>query len=469
MKTLYVKFIVITIGMMLISFILAFIISNGYYQQKLKPVNDEKNTKVALDIAAFAEAHPEINLDVYLKSIAAVGYQMSLVDLNGKKTFFGKPFRDVSLSVSTQQDVLAGEIFHGMLHFPQSTFVTGFFANELKNTIGVPLKYNGGTYALFIRPDIKFLFGEMHILFGWIIGLAIALSMLMVLIYTKYLVKPISNLTGATKSLAQGDFNVKLDTKRHDELGVLSQSFQQMARKLEQMDEMRKEFISNISHDIQSPLSNIKGYTTLLENETMSGEERSEYVSVINGEIRRLSTLTKQLLLLASLDRNEDILHVKPFDVGGQLKELVRNYQWVIGEKGIMLGYDLPSVEVIGDPSLLNTVWDNLLSNAIKYNKPDGSIEISLEDNGDSVVVTFEDTGIGMNEGELGRVFERFYRADLARTRTIEGTGLGLSIVKTIVDLHGGSVRVSSKLGKGTTFVVELPRLPVVGNNKRSV
>ncbi|WP_223588026.1 sensor histidine kinase [Neobacillus bataviensis] len=457
MKSLYVKFIVITIGMMLISFILAFIISNIYYQQKLKPFNDRKNTKVALDIADFAEKHPEINLKEYLDSTSSVGYQICLVDPLGYRTFFGEPFRDKSLSGSTEKYVLNGHVFHGILDFPQQTFVTGFFANELKNTIGVPLRFNGKTFALFVRPDIKFLFGEMHVLFGWILVLSITLSIVMVLINTKYLVKPISTLTKATKSLANGRFNVELEINRHDELGELSQSFLQMARKLEQMDEMRKEFISNISHDIQSPLSNIKGYTCLLENELISLEDRKQYVSIINGEIRRLSTLTKQLLLLASLDRNEDIVKKKRFNVGGQIKELVRHYQWAVSEKEIMLSYSLPDIKIVGDPSLLNTVWDNLLSNAIKYNKPNGNIELSLEQRGQFVYVTFKDTGIGMSNSEIEQSFERFYRADKARTRTIDGTGLGLSIVKTIVDLHGGSIQVISKENEGTTFIVELP------------
>ncbi|MBM7653059.1 HAMP domain-containing sensor histidine kinase [Neobacillus cucumis] len=457
MKTLYVKFIVITIGMMFISFILAFVISNFYYQQKLKPYNDNKNTKVALDIAEFVEGHPQINLTQYLDSISKVGYQMCLVETNRNKTYFGKPFRDKSLSITTEKEVLNGQIFHGMLHFPQSTFVTGFFANELKNTIGVPLKYNGKTFALFIRPDIKFLFNEMHILFGWILGIAITLTIVMVVINTKYLVKPISNLTKATKSLANGDFNVKMNVYRHDEIGELSNSFLQMARKLEQIDDMRKEFISNISHDIQSPLSNIKGYTNLLDTESLSKKERSQYVSIINGEISRLSTLTKQLLLLSSLDQNEDIMKKKNYNLGKQLKELVRNYQWAISEKEIMLGYSLPRIEIVGDPSLLNTVWDNLLANAVKYNKPNGSIEISIDQKEESVIVTFEDTGIGMNDKELGQIFERFYRADKARTRTVEGTGLGLSIVKTIIDLHRGSIHVRSKENEGTVFMVELP------------
>lgn len=457
MRTFYVKFIVITSGMMFFSFILAFLISNTYYQQKLKPYNDEKNTNVALDIVTFAENHENINLKEYLASIAAVGYQICLVDDQGTRTYFGEDFRDKSLSAATIQSVLNGQIFHGILHYPQETFVTGFFANELKNTIGVPLRHNDKQFALFVRPDIKFLFNEMHVLFGWIILIAFVLTMVMVIINTRYLVKPISDLTIATKSLENGNFKVKLDSTRHDELGELSHSFMKMARQLEQVEDMRKDFIANISHDIQSPLSNIKGYANLLDKDSATKEERSQYVGIINGEIRRLSTLTKQLLLLASLDRNEDILKKKRFNVGAQIKELVRNHQWSISEKGIMLSYSLPEIEMIGDPSLLNTVWDNLLSNAIKYNKPNGNIEITLKERGQSIYVAFVDTGIGMKEADVERVFERFYRADMARTRTIEGTGLGLSIVKTIIDLHEGHIHVRSKENEGTTIIVGLP------------
>lgn len=457
MKTLYVKFVVITIGIMLLSSILAFLISNAYYQQKLKPDNDQKITNIAQSIAAYTDNHPSINLKEYLEHISTIGYQVYLIDQFGEETFFGTPFRDNRLSASTKELVLNGNIYHGILQFPRETFVTGFFANELKNTIGVPLSHNGKNYALFLRPDIKLLFNEMHFLFGWLLTITIMLSIIMVGVSTHYLVKPISKLTKATKSLADGDFKVKLDISRQDELGELSQSFLRMTRKLEQMDDVRKEFISNISHDIQSPLSNIKGYTNLLDNESISTAERSHYVSIINDEIRRLSNLTKQLLLLASLDRSDDMLKKKPYNVGKQIKELIRNYQWLVSEQGIMLSYSLPDAEINGDPSLLNTVWDNFLTNAIKYNKPNGSIEISIEEMEESIFVTFKDTGIGLNHTQTERIFDRFYRADTARTRTIEGTGLGLSIVWTIINMHDGHIHVKSKENEGTTFTVELP------------
>ncbi len=457
MKTLYVKFIVITMGIMILSSIFAFIISNTYYQQILKPDNDEKITKIAESVATYMEEHPTLDLKEHLNHISSVGYQIYLTNDAGEEDFFGAEFREKNLSPSTIETVLGGNTYHGILHFPQGTFVTGFFANELKNTIGVPFRYNEKNYALFLRPDIKLLFNEMHFLFGWLLLFTILLSIIMVLFSTKYLVKPISKLTTATKSLSNGDFNVELDITRQDELGELSYSFLHMARKLEQADDVRKEFISNISHDIQSPLSNIKGYTKLLENESVSVEERGKYISIIHDEIRRLSNLTKQLLLLASLDRSDDIVKKKPFNVSEQIKELVRNYQWQVSEKGIMLSYSLPDIEITGDPSLLNTVWDNLLTNAIKYNKTDGSIEISLEEKEDSIIVSFKDTGIGLNRSEIDRIFDRFYRADSSRTRTIEGTGLGLSIVWTIIKLHDGQIQVESIENVGTTFTIELP------------
>lgn len=457
MRSLYFKFIMLTIGIMLLSGLLSFFISNTYYQQKLKPFNDAKNTKIALDIAEFAEKHPTTDLKDYLENLSSIGYQLYLVDSSRKGTYFGADFRVKELPNSTVDQVLNNDTYHGLLHFPQETFVTGFFANELKNTVGVPLTHDNKQYALFLRPDIKLLFNEMHILFGWLFALTIILSILMVLISTKYLVKPITKLTKATNSLAEGKFNVELDINRSDELGKLANSFSHMANQLEQSDDIRKEFISNISHDIQSPLSNIKGYTNLLGKDSLPSEDKEKYIAVINVEIERLSTLTKQLLLLSSLDQNEDIMKKKTFNVAEQIKELVRQYQWAIGEKGIMLSYSLPDFEISGDPLLLNTVWDNLLTNAIKYNKENGSIDIAIAEKDSSVIINFQDKGIGLSEKELKRIFDRFYRVDTSRTHSVEGSGLGLSIVSSIVKLHNGKIVVKSEENGGSTFSVTLP------------
>ncbi len=457
MKSLYSKFVVVTASIMVLSSVVAFLGSNLYYQQKLKPSNDAKNTEIALDIAEFINENPNIQLTNYLENIAEVGYQIYLVDTDERDYFFGAAFRDTALKNEVKAKVLNGDIYHGMRQFPKQTFVTGFFANELTNTIGVPIMHNGKSYALFLRPDIKLLFNEMHLLLAWLLALTILLSIILVLFSTNYLVKPISSLTAATKVLAAGNFQPKLQMKRNDELGELSRSFLQMTQKLEQLDEMRKEFISNISHDIQSPLSTIKGYTGLLEQENLTDDEKRQYISVINSEITRLSILTQQLLLLASLDRNEDIMKPQRFHIGKQIEDLIQTHQWAIRERELMITYSLPDITIVGDPSLLSTVWDNLLTNAMKYNKPGGTINVSMEVAGDYLIVSFQDTGIGLSTSQQKRIFDRFYRADTARSQTVEGTGLGLSIVSTIVKLHNGEIIVDSQEGKGTLFQIKLP------------
>lgn len=443
---------------MLVSSFFAFMFSNFYYQQKLKPDNDEKNTKIALDIADYVESEEDVHLDRYLEHITAIGYQIFLTDKNGNDMYYGDPFRETTLPPQTLELVLNGGIYHGITNFPQETFVTGLFANELTNTIGVPLEHNNKQYALFIRPNIKLLFNEMHILLAWLLVVTIILSIIIVLISTKYLVKPISKLTSATEDLSEGNFSIKLDIDREDEIGKLAKSFTNMAKQLEMLDEMKNEFISNISHDIQTPLANIKGYASLLDKDTLSVDEKEQYVSIINNEINRLSSLTKQLILLASLNQGEGLLKKTTYSLSEQIKEIVFNHQWSIDEKGIMISYSLPEVEIRGDSSLLYNVWENLLTNAIKYNKENGSIDIAIIENEKEIEIRFQDSGIGLSDEVLERIFDRFYREDSSRTKLIEGTGLGLSIVSSIVKLHDGRIEIDSQKNIGSTFSVYLPK-----------
>lgn len=457
MRSLYSKFAVTTILIMLVSGIISFLLSNAYYQNTLKEENDQKIVKLALEIAKFINKHDEIKLNDYFEHIGSLGYQIFISDEEGHKYYYGAEYRERNLSTAALEKVLKGEVYHGISEFPHKTFVTGFFANELRNTVGVPFEANGKTYALFIRPDIKLFFSEMHILFGWIVLGIISLSIVFVLVSTKYLVNPISKLNNATTLIAEGDFGIKLNIHRHDEIGALASSFNKMARKLEKVNEMRKEFISNISHDIQSPLSNIKGYMKLLKTNQLSERDR-QFIDVVDTEVNRLSNLTKQLLLLSSIDSKKDLLEIKPFDVSEQIKNLVKQYQWNLSEKGILMSYSLPETNVVGDPSLLYSVWDNLLSNAMKYNVENGEIDITIVEEDSRFIISFKDTGCGMDEEVIDRIYDRFYRVDSSRTRSIEGTGLGLSIVKSIVEMHNGKIGVESRKGKGTTFTVILPK-----------
>jgi signal transduction histidine kinase len=459
MKTLYSKFAITTILIMIFSGIFSFILANVHYQEILKKQNDEKIMKIALNMAEFASKQNSITQTDYFEHIGAIGYQILVVNEKGDRHFFGADFRENNLSEDITRQVFQGKVYHGIRDFPHKTFVTGFFANELKNSVGVPIQSQNEKYALFIRPDIKLMFNEMRLLFGWLLISSIVMSIIMVLISTKYLVLPIRKLNLATQEISEGNFSIKLDINRKDELGNLAASFSIMSNKLEKVDTLRKELISNISHDIQSPLTNIKGYINLIENSQISDQEKEQYTKVVHSEINRLSNMTKQLMILATIESKQELLEISRVNIGEQLKKMIQQYQWRIMDKGIMISYSLPDLWVKGDSSLLNSVWENLLTNAIKYNYDNGTIDIELLEAGSRIEVIFKDTGVGLDQEQQERIFDRFYRADTSRGRSIEGTGLGLAIVKSIVDLHHGSIEIDSIKGKGTSIKVSLPTL----------
>lgn len=459
MRTLYTKFIFYTVGIMVLSFTLTFIIINTFYHQQFKITNDEKNVSIAKNITSFIEQNDDISLHSYLNTVAKSGYKLLLVDEKKATYFFGNKFRKENLDDRSIDIVLNGDTYHGMRDLPKETFVTGLFSDELANTVGVPLTYQKKRYALFLRPDVKLLFTEVHYLLGSLfIGMGI-ISIIAMLIVAKMLISPISKLTDATKKVSKEQFHFDLPINRNDEIGILAENFQKMTEQLQETDEMRKQFISNVSHDFQTPLSNIKGYTDLLKNGQLTEETKNDYLQVIQLEVERLSSLTKQLLLLTSLDQLSSLVNKERFALNDVLKETIYTYQWLLHEKNISLSVEAERIIFYGDKALLQNVFDNLLSNAIKYTNEFGSITVKLYETTLHTIISIEDDGIGIETDNIPHLFERFYRVDDSRNKKIEGTGLGLSIVQQIVHLHDGKINVMSEVGKGSTFSVIFSKL----------
>lgn len=455
--SLYFKFVWFTLVTMFISAVISFLVVNTYYHQFVKVKNDTKNTTIALEIANYLQAN-QLRPEASLQLLGSAGYQIYFVNSAGRGTFYGGDYRDTTLSPAVIDQVLAGDIYHGMRDFPRETFVTGFFANELRNTVGVPVLIEGEPHALFLRPNIRLLFGELHFLFG---GLALCLLILSVagmLWVAKKLIEPIAQLTKATQEMTMETFDHPIEIYRRDELGQLVDSFNKMRKQLKQITEKRKEFVNNVSHDIQSPLHNIQSYLTLLEDPDVTATEQAHYREIIHREVQRLSSLTKQLLALTGLDKRNHVQERKLLSVNDQWKEMIQRNRWKLEEKEISISYSLKGSEIKGNPILLQTVWENLLSNALKYSEPGGAIHIDVRDLKDGLRVIVQDEGIGMSSEEAAQAFERFYRAEKARNRNTEGSGLGLSIVQEIIALHQGTVDIISQPQQGTTVQVLLPK-----------
>lgn len=460
MKSLYLRIVLTTIAVMMLSSALAFVLANIFYQYKLKPANDSKVTHVAESIKHFYENNPVEEREPYLQNIGTLGYQIYVVDGSGKGTYYGGPFREHSLSPSVIKLVQQGEVYHGIKHFPSKAFITGFFDNTLINTIGVPLQDGTETYALFVRPNIDMLFGELHIFLAVIVVLIILLSILLVVISTRYIVHPITKLTEATRLISQGTYHVKLNVNRKDEIGRLASHFSQMAKGLEQLEEMRQEFVSNVSHEIQSPLSSIQGFSQTLQSGEVSPEQQKHYLSVIEGEAKRMSQMSRQLLMLASLDKEGEALEKTTFNVADQIKDVLMTTEWSWREKDLALNMQLPGVNLTADQRLLHQVWVNLLTNSVKFTPEGGTITIRLHEDEQHCYVDFKDTGIGIAEDNLPYIFNRFYKADKARSRREgeTGSGLGLAITYKIIRMHGGTITVESREGAGTEFHISLPK-----------
>jgi len=458
MRTLYVRIFITTVFIMIASFILSFLATNIYYHFYLKSENDEKMTHIAKNIVDLFEENNQQDIEPYLSSMADLGYSFYLVDQDGQGESFGEPIRLTSLSKENISSVLSGHVFHGIANYPWQPFVTGFFDNEIDNTIGVPIHTDGNTYALFIRADTDQQFGEMRIFLAILLVIILVISFIGILLSTQYIVKPIKDLTDATRKIAAGNYHIKLNVNRTDEIGRLARDFTKMSNHLEKTEEKRQAFVSSVSHEIQSPLTSIQGFSQVLREEQLTEDEQKHYLSIIEKESRRLSKLSSQLLMLSFLDREDREDERVSFDLFNQLKDVISTTEWQWRQKELALELEGESTRINGNPDLLYQVWMNLITNAIQYTHPNGSISIKLDHTSKLVKIKFSDTGVGISEKDLDHLFERFYKVDKARTRKGESTGLGLSIVKKIIELHHGTIMVESELGEGSTFTVTLPK-----------
>ncbi len=230
--------------------------------------------------------------------------------------------------------------------------------------------------------------------------------------------------------------------------------------RLKQLEEVRREFVANVSHELRTPLSIFQGYVeTLLDNPALPPTELEGIFRVLQRHSQRLNALVEDLLVLARLESRRETMQFQPLDLPESINSIAMDWAVKMSKKGVTLdlaiAQDLPVISA--DPLRLDQVFNNLLDNALKYTLPGGCIAIQAAREGDSVILCVEDNGAGIPPKDLPHIFERFYRADKARSREMGGTGLGLSIVKHIAQAHGGTVHAESTLGKGTAIILRLP------------
>ncbi len=302
---------------------------------------------------------------------------------------------------------------------------------------------------------------------GWLIlgGTATVIILLTVaasLWLAQYILKPITQLQSAARSFAAGDLDRQIPVKGNDELAELAHTFNEMAAQLKEMIRKQRLFVANASHELRTPLTNIKLRAEALLDGAMDDPDVSgKFLNDIDHETARMESLTASLLTLSKVDSPVE-LEATRVKLSPLLQDVCDTFSPLATQKHIELVMDCDiNSEIHGNPEQLHRVFDNLVSNAIKYSPPHSRVRLSVEETRTEVIVTVADTGQGIPAEDLPRIFDRFYRVDKARTRTATdpgGSGLGLSIVQSIVRAHGGQINVTSQPGRGTTFVIRLPK-----------
>lgn len=269
--------------------------------------------------------------------------------------------------------------------------------------------------------------------------------------------RPVNQISDALDQIMQGDFSVRLKPSgKYSGFAEIMKNINHMTEELGGVETLRTDFVSNVSHEMKTPLAVMQNYSTLLQSPDLSEEERMEYAKAISHECRKLADLMTNILKLNRLENQQIYPNVEIYDLSEQLCQCLLQFEHIWDEKGLDIETDIAeNVRIKADSELLWLVWNNLFSNAFKFTEH-GTVSLKLEVTESHAIVTVSDTGCGMSP-EVGKhIFEKFYQGDTSHATA--GNGLGLALVKRIIDIVDGEISVSSIQGVGSSFTVKLRR-----------
>lgn len=270
---------------------------------------------------------------------------------------------------------------------------------------------------------------------------------------------PLRKLMNAVDRIADGDYSVRLDIRSPEEFRKLSDKFNHMAMELGNAELLHSDFINNFSHEFKTPIVSIRGFARALKWEDLSDAERNEYLDIIIEESDRLSELSSSVLNLSKIEQQTSLTDLKLLNLSEQLRLGIALLDGRLNSKNLNISFDAEEIFIKGNEEMLKQVWINLLDNAIKFSPDGGLISIQLSRSEKAVTVSVSDQGIGMSAETMQHAFDKFYQGDLSHTT--KGNGIGLSLVKKIIELHGGTITLTSVLHGGSRVSVLLPLHPV--------
>lgn len=287
-------------------------------------------------------------------------------------------------------------------------------------------------------------------------GLLAVVSIISNSMVYKRRLKEVETLSEGIQKIAGGDFNAKITISKKDALIEVYEDFNKMSAELQSVQMLRNDFINNYSHEYKTPIASINGFASLLIEKDLPREKQIEYLKIIVDESTRLSNLSSSTMLLSKLQTQQIVSDVESYSLSDQLQQcsIILSKQWL--EKKIEFNGEFPPTKYRGNKELMQHLWLNLLGNAIKFTPIGGEISVIVSEDDENITVKIADTGQGIDQKTLERIFDPYYQVD--GSHSVKGLGLGLAIAKRIVELCNGNIEVKSEPGSGSEFIVTLPK-----------
>lgn len=363
-------------------------------------------------------------------------------------------------SITIPSDIIYMSIFEGYMgisdlngSYPDDYFIAThpiIVQDTLKGFVVSSQPVSVGFRPYIVSFFKMFLFSALFALF---------LSFITVYIITYNLTKPLSLMSTAIKRYAKGDFRYRIPVKGDDEIAQLTASFNSMAGALSALETSRRSFVANVSHELKTPMTTIAGFIDGILDGTIEEDKRNYYLTIVSDEVKRLSRLIASMLNLSKIETGELQLKISRFNISDQIFKTMLTFEKLISDKQITIdGLDLiEDTPVSADEDMIYQVIYNLIDNAVKFTNQNGVIGVSVNKVNSFVEVCIRNTGNAIPEEEINRIFDRFYKVDKSRSLDSKSAGLGLYIVKSIIEMHGGNIKVTSQEGSFTQFSFILP------------
>ncbi len=461
-KMMWTSCAIIFVIIILITFAMTFLLNNYVTDEKYDAALNASKTIEGLTMTLLIDNYDTRSVYFYNNALATISQVLDsdITIINNTGEVFASTNRTKNVSSEYISSVLSGKTVS-----ERGRFVSHH--GDRVYIIGVPLKYNdrimGGVFFNTELPKMKDSFYGFLVMVLIACIIALAIAFILIFLHAKQMSQPLKELNKAVLEIASGNFSKRLKTGK-DEIGQISSSFNHMASSLEKLENTRAEFISDVSHELRTPMTSISGFVGGILDGTIPPEKEREYLEIVYNESKRLSKLTNDMLEMSKMNSSEYKLDVTSFDICELIRLCVIQLEQKISDANLELNISMPEgkLMVLADKSSIQRVIINLLDNAIKFSFPKTTITISVFKKSTKIYLSVGNLGIGIEEKDLGNIFDRFYKTDKSRSNDKSGAGLGLSMVKKIINLHKQDIWVESidagNLAKYTkfTFTLEL-------------